>query len=300
MNQEKNFPVPVIGSPYRRIFLPGAATYFGRPHPDLNYGETYSEWVPNDHCFIFDRKGFCHIFGITHPLTSCQHIHDGEEQLFHAMAPREVLLSEGEFTDCGNLLPPEERPGEPPEIHSPFILEKDGEFQMVYGPKSFRSAASKDLQSWELRGEWFHDPHGASRDPQICRVGDEWFLTYCSGSEVRCRVSRDCAVWSDFRVLRRLPDDLNPESPFLFVRDGVFYLAVCLWDGKWDRIHISDAYQHRTLLYAAESPDELNTAPQLCELPAHAPEFVQCDGRWFVSSAEYPERGINLAELDWR
>ncbi|MFA5203349.1 MAG: hypothetical protein WC708_02995 [Lentisphaeria bacterium] len=293
------FPEPVMKSQFRRIFLPKPAKYLGRSGAELEYGKSYSEWVPNDHGFAFDHDGFCHIFGITHPLTSCERIHDGEEQLFHAKAPVGAILSGGEFADCGNILPPEARPGEPPEIHSPFIIEKDGSYWMVYGPHSFRAAESTDLENWRLRGEWFHDEEGGSRDPQVLFHGGKWILSYCSENEVRCRIAQDCATWSDFKILRAMPAGVSPESPFLFVREGAFYLAVCTWDGVWDRTQVSGAYQSRTLVFAAESLPELATAPLLCELQAHAPEFLQLDGRWFMSSAEYPQRGINIAELEW-
>ncbi len=106
-------PKPELLTPYRRIFLPEPAVYSGTPNSELVPGSLYPEWVPNDHCFAFDRNGMCHIFGITHPLTSCRAIHAGEEQLFHAAAKAEFLLTGEPFRDCGNLLPPADRPGEP-------------------------------------------------------------------------------------------------------------------------------------------------------------------------------------------
>lgn len=294
-----SFPVPRLKSPWRRIFLPEGAAYLGHGDMELEHGKHYLEWVPNDHCYVFGRDGFCHVFGITHPLTSTEHVHEGEEQLFHAKAPADFLVTGASCCDCGNLLPPAARPGEPPEIHSPFVIELEGRYRMVYGPQSFRMAESNDLENWTPCGECFCDPAGNSRDPQILFHEDVWILAYCSGNEVRYRVSSDGLNWGAFHTLMAFPENLSPESPFLFVREGVFYLAVCTWDGVWDKREVAGAYQHRTLVFAAKSLEELPRAAKLCELPAHAPEFIHHEGNWFVSSAEYPQRGINVAELEW-
>ena len=43
-----------------------------------------------------------------------------------------------------------------------------------------------------------------------------------------------------------------------------------------------------------------NRSP-VTELKAHAPEIVQGEnGDYFISSADYPQRGINLARLVWK
>ncbi len=296
---DEQLPIPRLLTSYRRIFVPEGGIYQGRPYTELTPGEYYDQWVPNDHCFARDRNGSWHIFGITHPLTSCKNVHDGEEQLFHAVSSGDLLSANGSCQDHGTILPPETRPGEPAEIHSPFIIEKDGTYRMVYGPKSFRVAQSDDLEHWSLCGELFSDPDGYSRDPQILFHENQWMICYCSGNEIRSRTSRDFKNWSTHRVLLTIPGTLSPESPFLFIRDGIYYLAICLWDGISNYRQISSLYQHRTLLFAARTLAELSTAPVYCELSAHAPEFIQHDGRWFISSAEYPTRGINIAELTW-
>lgn len=295
-----SFPVPFQKTPYRRIFKPGPAVYLGRDYPDVKYGGIYAEWVPNDHGFVFGKDGSCHIFGITHPLTPPERVHDGEEQLFHASAPAESLTDGRPFTDRGNLFPPETRPGENPYIHSPFLVEWDGRYRMVYGPQSFRTMESADLEHWTSGGTLFQDPDGSSRDPHLMFHGGEWFLTYCSGQAVKCRRSADFRHWSEPETLRSLEGIVCPESPSLFVRNEVFYLCICLWDGAEDFSSVEKSYQSRSLVYAATSPALLPESPVLCELAAHAPEFLIYEETWLISSAEYPERGISVAELGWK
>lgn len=302
MNREKIL-LPVLQENYVNVFCPSGNTYAGPNGIELEKGKYYEEWVPNDHGFIQDTRGYWHIFGITHPLTSVKNIHEGEVQLFHAMTDREsfINLTPGMFKDKGCILTPDERPGEPIEIHSPYIIKTGDIYNMIYGPTQFRLAQSLDLKDWVLKGVLFHDGEGASRDPQIMMHGDSYYLCYCSGNEVRMRQSQDLYSWSDYTMILKSPDGINPESPFLLNHEGMFYLFVCTWQGKlWDRKDVSGAYQHKTLVYAAENIDNLGKVGPITELNAHAPEIIKVDNQYLISSAEWPFRGINMAKIEFR
>jgi len=295
--------IPFLSGEYVNAFRPSAQIYPGPDCPDLHHGEYYDEWVPNDHTFIRDDGGNWHIFGITHPLTPVEHVHEGEVQLFHAKAPADAFdrLAPGVFRDLGCVLPPAERPGEPKEIHSPAIVEIGGVYHMIYGPTQFRLALSRDLEHWELKGERFRDVEGASRDPQIMAHNGRFLLCYCSGYAVKMCQSPDLRNWGEATTILRLPEGVCPESPFLLNHDGIFYLFVCTWQGKnWDHKTISDAYQHQTLVYAADRIENLGRREPVTVLDAHAPEIVETDGRYFISSVEWPCRGINLAPLEFQ
>lgn len=295
--------IPFLAGDYINVFCPEPQIYPGPDEKELRHGQYYAEWVPNDHAFIRDAAGNWHIFGITHPLTSVKNIHEGEVQLFHAKASADAFdrIVPRVFRDLGCVLAPAERPGEPKEIHSPAIVELGGVYHMIYGPTQFRLALSRDLESWELKGELFRDEEGTSRDPQIMKHDDTYLLSYCSGSEVRMRRSVDLQNWSREETVLQLPEGLCPESPFLMHHDGVFYLFVCTWQGKdWDEKTVSGAYQHRTLVFAAGRLEDLSRREPATILEAHAPEIICNNGRYFISSAEWPRRGINLAVLDFR
>lgn len=298
----KKIKIPVISRDYVNVFCPVGGIYSGPDGNELRHGQYYEEWVPNDHTFIRADDGSWHIFGITHPLTSARNIHEGEVQLFHGQAPANAFttLSQGMFADLGCILPPMERPDEQIEIHSPYIVKTNDIYNMIYGPTQFRLAQSRDLVDWTLKGELFYDGEGASRDPQIMIHGDTYYLCYCSGNEVRMRKSPDLHDWNEGTTILRLPEGISPESPFMLNHEGIFYLLVCTWQGElWDRKTISDAYQHKTLVYAAERIEDLGKTNPITELESHAPEIIEVDGQYFISSAEWPCRGINVAKFNF-
>jgi len=76
--------------------------------------------------------------------------------------------------------------------------------------------------------------------------------------------------------------------------DGAFYLFWTIHDGthgNWD---------HRTFVFRSDRPDDFREAEEVAMLDAHAPELVRdADGEWFISSVEWPIRGVSLARLAW-
>ena len=301
MNRKK-IAVPVIAGDYVNVFCPEPRVYPGPDGKELKKGRFYETWVPNDHCFVRGKDGGWHLFGITHPLTSVENVHEGEVQLFHAKTTTDIFkeITPRMFSDLGCILPPDERPDEPKEIHSPYLVEIGGVYHMIYGPKHFRLAKSHDLASWELKGDLFYDGEGDSRDPQVMIHDDTYCLCYCSGHEVRMRTSPDFYHWSDPATILVMPETVCPESPFLLNCGGIFYLFVCFWDWRdLDRREetLETAYQHKTQVFAAERIEELPGSEPVTVLEAHAPEIVQSGNGFFISSAEWPSRGINLARL---
>jgi beta-fructofuranosidase len=297
-----SIPIPRLEGGYTRVYRPGADRYTGPQTPDLTPGTWYADWVPNDHGFVRAADGRWHVFGITHPLTRLDRVHDGEVQSFHARAPVGSLAEawrEDTWEDLPKVLPPHARPGEIPEQHAPAIVVRDGAYWMVYGPSPMRLATSTDLMAWTPAGVLFAEKTGA-RDPCVLLWNHLYHMVFCSLNQVRLRTSPDLRHWSDSQTILTLPDPIAPESPCLVVRAGVFYLFVCGWDGVWDQREVLGAYQHRTYVYAAASPQSFGAEPPVAVLDAHAPEVLQGeDGQWYLSSAEWPHRGISLATLVW-
>lgn len=89
-------------------------------------------------------------------------------------------------------------------------------------------------------------------------------------------------------------------------RNDTFYLFWCLWDsaGSGDKLpalydgHNPSTYDYRTYVYASNTPTNFNNRAPVAELLAHAPEIIQDEeDDFFISSADYPNSGINLAKL---
>lgn len=79
--------VPQQANQFIWLYKPVGDTYPGPSTEQLEAGKFYDDWVPNDHGFIKGPKGEWHIFGITHPNTGMENVHEGEFLSFHALEP---------------------------------------------------------------------------------------------------------------------------------------------------------------------------------------------------------------------
>lgn len=299
--EETRIKVPRIEGDYVHIYRPAGDVFPGPDEAELKAGQYYDEWVPNDHCFVQDDAGRWHLFGITHPRTDLQQVHAGENQSFHAVAPQGTLkqaMRTGAWKDRPKVLPPAERPGEPLAKHAPFIVRRDGRYHMIYGPPPIRYAISEDLNRWMPHGTLPGAPWG--RDPNVLVWNGLYHLSVCGLHEVRMAVSHDLTSFGQERSILQMKDSVDPESPTLIRHAGTFYLFVCGWDGIWDRKELDGAYQHITYVYQSDDPWRFDADQELTRLHAHAPEIFQDeDGDWYISSAQYPYRGVSLARLVW-
>lgn len=314
--QEKVY-IPKQNNEFVRIYKPAGDYFFGPDTKYLNEGEWYDEWVPNDHTFVKDEQGLWHLFGITHPLVDSDPlsagIHDGEYASFHAVSSASSFkeaFKEDHFSDLPKILPPGERPGEVLANHAPYIIKKDGLYQMVYGHSPIRLAVSHDLSNWEPKGNIFLEIDDArdpsllfqdARDPNILIHDGSYYLVYCSAKCVQLRKSRDFIHWSKPDTIFK-SETFDPESPTLLSYNNSFYLFVCSWDGIWDQTEIAGAYQYKTYVLLSDDLFDfgIDTEKQITTLNSHAPEIFQDeDGQWYISSVEWPHRGVSVDRLRW-
>ncbi len=295
--------VPAIAGQYVTVYRPAGDRFPGPDTPQLKAGQFYRDWVPNDHAIIQGLDQRWHAIGITHPLTTTDSVHEGEYQSFHAVAPAGRLSDvwrDSAWRDEPKILPPAERPGEILEHHAPFIIRRGDEYVMVYGPSPLRWATSPDLSIWKPHGTLLSTPP-TGRDPHVLLWQDRYYLLYCVEDRVDACTSADLVNWSPPRTILRMPQGVAPESPTLVRCQDTFFLFVCGWDGIWDRQTIQGAYQHVTYVYQSDDPMKFPTAQEIARLAAHAPEvFRDEQGDWFISSAEWPARGVSIARLEWR
>ncbi len=298
---------PRQANQFVHVYTPAGDFFFGPDTQSLKEGQWYDVWVPNDHTFVQDDDGKWHIIGITHPYVNPDPayggIHQGEYASFHAVSSGgafESSLTEHHYTDLPKILPPKERPGEPLANHAPYIVKRDGLYQMVYGPSPVRLAVSKDLSSWEPKGELFSQKGGA-RDPSLIRHKGTYYLSYCSRRSILVRSSRDLLNWSEATTIFTA-DSFDPESPSLVFYNDTFYLFVCSWDGVWDHKEVQGAYQHKTYVFQSDNLLDFGVGDEkrITTLNSHAPEiFAGEDGQWYISSVEWPNRGVSVDRLYW-
>jgi len=305
----RRYATPRINGPYVRVYIPGEDIFPGPDSEHFQASRSYKEWVPNDFAILKGPDDRWHAIGITHPKPpgfdppayNPRTVHEAEWLLFHAVSPRGNLkehLKEGAWRDAKKVLPPGHRPGEIRECHAPFVVRKDGLYHMVYGPNPLRLAASTNLYDWKPAGVLFQQEGGA-RDPNVVLHGGRYILAYVTRNSILARTSQDLRHWSTQPVeVFRMRRSGDPESPSIVECNGQFYLFWCLWDAS---DAVSGAYDYRTFVYRSSNPLDFKDAPCVAELKAHAPKVFQDEsGDWFISSVEWPSRGVSIAPLAWK
>lgn len=291
--------VPRIAGPYVHVYRPVADVYPGPDTPRLKAGQRYDEWQPNDHAIIRGPDNRWHAIGITHPYLPTRPFHEGEFQGFHAVSPPGELrnaLREQAWQDLPKLLPPQDRPGEPLEFYAPYIVKHGIEYRMFYSPTSIRYATSPDLMNWTARGELFHQRDGG-RDPTVFQHDGIYTMLLTAGTGIVARTSTDLFIWSEPTTVYEMPEGQGggAESPTMAQRGDDFYLFWCRWDPK-----IDDAYQHITWVFRSKDPLDFRDGEPIAQLEAHAPEIFQDEHvDWYVTSVEWPHRGLSIAPLVW-
>lgn len=288
-------PVPVIVGDYIRIYHPQPDIYTGSDTLHYHPGTVYQHWQPNDHTFAKGPDGRWHCFGITRPCD-CEddRVHEGEGLCFHAVAPPGPLA---------DALEPDSWIDQPKLDVSgcgwaPVIV-KIGDVYSIIGSGVGR-AESADLYHWTDKGKLA--VKGGNRDPNVLFWDSVYYLVRCNNSSVLLTTSADFVEWSEpVEIFVSERPTRNCESPILLHYDKWFYLFWCLWDSCPPAGEKLLTYDHRTYVYASDTPFDFQDREPIAQLNAHAPEVFQDEaGDWFISSAEHPQRGINLARLEWR
>jgi beta-xylosidase len=287
--------IPRIDGDFTPIYIPVSDVFHGPDSTYLKTGDRYDDWIPNDHTLIRDRYGIWHGFGITGPSSPL--VHEAEWMAFHISGPEGTLagsLGAGEWTEHPKVLYPADRPGERNELWAPFVIERDGLYYMYYGPTQMRCARSSDLFDWEPLGPVF-EQEGGARDPFVFALDGLYYMVYIAWNTVFLRSSSDLEHWSQDPVeIFRMPVKGAPESPFVIQHAGAFYLFWCIHDGN------NSNYDNRTFVFRSDNLTDFHDRAPVCMLRAHAPEVIRdMDGWMYITSAEWPQRGVSMARLVW-
>ncbi|WP_437593573.1 DUF2961 domain-containing protein [Sorangium sp. So ce1000] len=189
--------------------------------------------------------------------------------------------------------------------------DRDGSLVMIFhvgthdpDRSGFRIARSRDGFTWNREGGTLFEDICVARDPMLVRLGDLWVVYYtrCASLESRLsgvayRTSLDLLRWSPPAMALTLgPETAMPnsgytESPFVFERQGWFYLTVTSYPVDYDA----------TLVYRSRSPFAFPPRA-VARLRAHAAEWVAEGGdfeagRLFFTHAGPGKGGVFLQEL---
>ena len=276
--------IPYIADDYKVLFKP----------------EKYGDYI-NDHCIV-KGNGEYHLFGIT-SFTSYPY----DERLFvHGVGKSlsEPLEEVGTVINTGTL------------AWSPCVVEKDGYYYIFYGPSPSKMAISPDFCEWfgyplHIENE---PPMAVHRDHFVMKVDDTYYM-YVTGIKDRqgcisvCS-SPDLLNWKfeGYALTCGSRAPLTPawgatESPFIVKRGEYYYLFVTYTD-------CSEENYNNTLVFASKDPlnfgcymgDE-NEAVPVTSLYAHAPEILEEDGKYFITTCGWrskpnPNPGcVSIAQL---
>lgn len=251
----------------------------------------------NDHTLIQDRSGAWHLFGIFNhePFKS-----ENEREFVHAVSGADSPVSRYAFR--GTVLKADPTIGET-HVWAPHVApDGEGGYVMAYH-SGFRAndeaqisiARSRDLVEWQRvkLGAVFKDICVA-RDPMLKRFGATWAMYYtrCGSREtqssgVALRTSTDLVHWSEPQMALVLENDklFNSgftESPFVFERDGWYYLSFTSYPITWDT----------TQVFRSRSPFYFGGAP-VARLRSHAGEWAESDdGSLWLTHAGPGQGGV--------
>jgi hypothetical protein len=197
-----------------------------------------------------------------------------------------------------------------PWIWAPHLArDDDGSAVMIYQAgasdpdrASFHLARSRDGVTFAREGGTLFEDICVARDPMLLYARPSWVVYYtrCASkgsraSGVAFRVSPDLVRWSAPAMALTLPsthdDSGHTESPFVFHRQGWFYLTVTSYPTAWDATNV----------YRSRSPFSFPPVP-IARLAAHAAEWVAEgddfeSGRLFYTSAGPGQGGVWMCEL---
>lgn len=288
--------IPRVTGPFVNIYKPQPDVYTlptvrtADGHFTYTQGVSYPDWRTNDHTFIKDANNRWHCFGITRPWEAGDNGHSGEGLCFHALAPAGTFAQASTFQAWRDL----------PKISvgdcgwAPAAVKIGREYALI--GSHLGRATSTDLLEWKDQGRL--NAKGGNRDPYVMRWDNTYYLLRCDGNGVSLVTSTDFVNWSEpVTIYKPTKESYQAESPVIIPHEGWFYLFWTLWDTA-DKT--TSGYCPRTFVHGSETPLNFTGKPAIAEFTVHAPEIIQDEGgQWFISSADYPHRGVSVAPLVW-
>jgi len=201
-------------------------------------------------------------------------------------------------------------------IQAPYVFIDNNRYYMVYGGHSTETGECQICLAYSLDGgrtfqryrnrqgysRIFIGP-GEARDPMIIKVDNLYYCYYAGGNlkdkgtcKVYCRTSPDLIHWSvEIPVCWGGSAGNGPwsaECPFVVFKDGYYYLFR------------TSRYQFPSLTHVYRSDDPLDfgldtDAKKITTLQVAAPEIIQTEEGYFISTVEDLKGGVQLAKLGW-
>ena len=288
-------PIPVLDSEWRVLFRP----------------EKTGCYI-NDHSLVRSADGKWHLFGITQLGES----HNPEMERYFAHGSGDTLSGDAPWVEHGSVC------NDGTRAWAPGAVAHEGRYFMFYGPSPTKLCVSRDLF------HWMGEPvvmggapcEAAHRDHMVYKLEDSTWLLYATGLDekgmgaISVFVSHDLINWHFVRYALRTSGDsaLRPawgatESPFVFFREGWFYLSItytdCQRKNYQDTVIFCSVNPFDFGVFDADRPEE----SVVQRFKAHAPEYVydEKDGHWYMTTCGWPgfdiphEGAVSVARIAW-
>lgn len=300
---------PTITGKWRHIFNPNL-TKFTERIKRKNRGK----WYTNDHCFMKDKDGLWHSYGIIgYKRFGLAFSWIIEQNLFHITASS---LNSDSWEEHDYIITADRNKGER-HAWAPHSLYWNGKYYIYYAVGDLRRfswmlpsygkihcAVSEDAYNWKLdeRNPVVAAP-GCARDPNILYSKGKFYMYYtCNNNEldhissVAVKVSKDLGYWTPPKLVHQQPKTLgwlanDTESPFVVEYKGLYYMFLCTALQKYNC----------TKVYWSKNPEWFPLKNYVCELETHASEIIfdEMEG-WFISNTGWDKKGLFLATLEWQ
>ncbi len=275
--------------------------------PSIDFDE--NKWFTNDHCFIEDKEGTLHWFGINNPYPP-----KGKE--LYRYHPYLGHCKSTEATNNWKRLPMAINELKGTEyVGAPYIIwhEESQRYAMVVevwpDVRRLEIYWSKDLDNWEASGTYILPDQLwiGSRDPHIMKGDDGkyWIHVVSTGNKgvkqsqvLRIR-TKDFINFDDPETILGINDNnfaTLMESPFLVEHNDLWYLFF--------------TYAHRryaeTVVVVSDNPDHFDYDNHtLTTLFGHAAEIFSYKGKAYITSCGPEDKhfanhqSVSMAELGW-
>lgn len=280
--------IPCIASDWKTLFSP----------------RKFGDYV-NDHTLYQDHEGRWNLIGITSktgvPSDERYFVHAVSENLHMQMREHAKVI------DTGTL------------AWAPCVVRSSNTYYMYYGPSPTKMAVSMDSTEWfghEIQMNRL-EPMACHRDHFVLQLQENSWIMYASGihngkSSICCLESSNLLEWDfkGFALTGGEKSPLNPpwgafESPYVVKKDGLYYLFTTYTDSSKENYH-------DTLVFCSRNPYDFGCfeggtagAVPLTTLKAHAPEIIQCENEFLITTCGWKNRSfakgsVMIAKLQWK
>jgi len=261
----------------------------------------------NDHTVYQSADGKWHVAGITAfgegDYSKEKYFAHGESGVF-PFAEGVTMAEQPPLADEGHL------------AWAPHMVRANGQFYMWYSPHKAYCQTSPDGTAWREAPELgFWPAFPQFRDPMVFQVAENQWLMVATArhgyySTVDIYQSFDASHWQYIRSAlktglgcERAAPQASTESPFVFSYQGGYYLSVTYNNNSFflDAILLQmkvwrnkESYND-TLVFQSQTPYDFGmyrgrrrSSSLVGTLRTHAPEYVEHEGQWYVTSCGWP------------